>query len=179
MPRVPHRQQRPAQRPGGLHRLSASAGAPTGTGGPQGLPLPLVQRRTPSRPPGHFGGKQRARQALRHGQEGKAPRTTERAQLRESLRIPHDLFSFGSCSASVRHLPLRPTTPPTHTHTRRGSSAALRRRARKQRAPLRTAGHRRSRTGPGCRGSSPSCQAERERPPGRAGPGRIRRGRPE
>ncbi|CAN8220274.1 unnamed protein product [Coccothraustes coccothraustes] len=39
---------------------------------------------------------------------------------------------------------------------------------RKQRAPLRPAGRRRSRAGPGHRGSSPSCQAEQAGPPGRA-----------
>lgn len=152
LPGVPHRRQRPARRPG-------------------------LTEANPE-PPG----------SILEGSSGEGKRLGTDRNGRHRVHLPEHhscgnpcasltTFFFGNCGASARHLRLRPTTPHTHMHTRRGSGAALRGRPRKQRAPLRAARHRRGRAGPRCRGSSPSCPAGQAGPPGREGSGGAGRSR--
>lgn len=91
-------------------------------------------------PRGHCGGKQRGRQALRHGQEGKAPRTSERAaRIHEHPSRPFFLLEAAVRvpDTSAPHSPHPYTHPPGVKRCSAGEGAAG------------TAGHRRSRASPG------------------------------
>lgn len=187
MPRLSHRQQRPAPSrrlpPGKIPAVRLG----WGTGGEQELPSFTEANLQPSR--GHCGGKQWGRQALRHGQKGKAPRISERAERSEIhvnihryIQIYTDIYRY---TARIHEHPSptpfsfrKPqdecqTPPPHHTphtlYTPAGGQALLRGDGRgKQRAQPGTAA-----AGPAPGAQDPARPAGRSRRSRRAGQDRA------